>query len=132
MADNAGVNVSALNVEIETENAIVSANCRKRIPVVPGNKATGTNTATSTSDVAITAPVTSFIATDAALCGSGMPSVMWRSTFSMTKIASSTTRPVSNVIPKSVSVLTENPSNFTNTKFPISETGMVIAGMNVL
>ena len=49
------------------EKAMVSANWRKRIPVVPGKNATGTNTATSTSDVAMTAPVTSFMAAEAAL-----------------------------------------------------------------
>src|SRR5437879_10703049 len=117
---------------MDTEKAIVSANCRKRIPVVPGNSATGTNTATSTSDVAITAPATSFIATDAALCGSVIPSTICLSTFSITTIASSTTSPVASVIPNSVSVLIEKPSNFTKTNVPINETGMVIAGINVL
>src|SRR6476660_7154765 len=132
MAESAGVNVSALNAEIETENAIVSANCRNKMPVVPGNSATGTNTATSTNDVAITAPATSFIATDAALCDSVIPSTMCRSTFSITTMASSTTRPVASVIPNRVSVLMEKPSSFTNTNVPISDTGIVIAGMNVL
>src|SRR5467141_4300859 len=132
MAESAGVSVRALNAEIETEKAIVSANCRNRIPVVPGKSATGTNTATSTSDVAMTAPVTSFMATEAALCGSVIPSTMCRSTFSITTMASSTTSPVASVIPNNVSVLIEKPSNFTKTNVPISETGMVIAGMNVL
>src|SRR5438270_4932866 len=132
MAERAGVSVSALKAEIATENAIVSANCRNKIPVVPGNKATGTNTATSTSEVAITAPVTSFMATDAALCGSVSPSIMWRSTFSITTIASSTTKPVASVIPNSVNVLIENPNSFTKINVPTSETGIVIAGMNVL
>src|SRR5215472_10519810 len=132
MADSAGVSVKALNAEIDTENAIVRANCRKRIPVVPGKSATGTNTETSTSDVATTAPATSFIATDAALCGSVIPSTMCRSTFSITTMASSTTSPVASVIPNSVSVLIEKPSNFTNTSVPTSETGIVTAGINVL
>src|SRR6202140_2240356 len=105
---------------------MVNANCRNKIPVVPGNNATGTNTATSTNDVAITAPATSFIATDAALCGSVMPSVICRSTFSITTIASSTTSPVANVIPNSVNVLIENPNNFTKINVPINETGIVI------
>src|SRR5215467_14763146 len=132
MAESAGVSVSALNAEIDTENAMVNANCRNKMPVVPGKSATGTNTATSTSDVAITAPATSFIATEAALCGSVIPSTMCRSTFSITTIASSTTRPVASVIPNRVSVLIENPKAFTKMKVPISETGIVIAGMNVL
>src|SRR6266481_488402 len=132
MAESAGVKVSALNAEIETENAMVKANCRNKIPVVPGNSATGTNTATSTSEVAITAPATSFIATDAALCGSVKPSMMCRSTFSITTIASSTTNPVARVIPKSVNVLIENPSSLMKTNVPISETGIVTAGISVL
>src|ERR1700743_2337834 len=132
MAESAGVSVKALNAEIDTENAMVSANCRNKMPVVPGKSATGTNTATSTSDVAMTAPATSFIATDAALCGSVIPSLMWRSTFSMTTIASSTTSPVASVIPNSVSVLIEKPNSLTKMNVPISETGIVIAGMNVL
>ena len=100
--------------------------------MVPGKSATGTNTATRTSDVATTAPATSFIATDAALCGSVIPSTICRSTFSITTIASSTTSPVASVMPNSVSVLIEKPSNLTKTNVPTSETGMVIAGMNVL
>ena len=67
MAESAGVRVSALKAEIEIENAMVSANWRNRMPVVPGKNATGTNTATSTSEVAMTAPATSPMATDAAL-----------------------------------------------------------------
>src|ERR1700675_3220283 len=132
MAESAGVSVSALNAEIETENAIVSANCRNKIPVVPGNSATGTNTDTSTSEVATTAPATSFIATLAALCGSVIPSVICRSTFSITTIASSTTSPVASVMPNKVNVLIENPNNFTKMKVPTKETGMVIAGIKVL
>ena len=81
-----------------------------------GKRATGTNTATRTSEVAMTAPATSFMATEAALCGSVMPSAMWRSTFSMTTMASSTTRPVARVMPKSVRVLMEKPRSFTKMK----------------
>ena len=102
------------------------------MPVVPGNSATGTNTATSTSEVATTAPATSFMATEAALCGSVMPSAMWRSTFSMTTMASSTTNPVAKVIPNKVSVLMEKPSALTKMNVPTSDTGMVIAGISVL
>src|ERR1700719_2026540 len=111
---------------------MVSANCRNKIPVVPGYRATGTNTDTSTSEVATTAPTTSFMATLAALCGSEIPSVMWRSTFSITTMASSTTSPVASVMPNSVKVLIENPKALMKIKVPTSETGIVIAGINVL
>src|SRR4051812_24510241 len=65
-ADSAGVSVNALNAESATENAIVIENCAYNRPVVPGKNATGTNTAISTSAVAMTAPNTSRIASDAA------------------------------------------------------------------
>ena len=117
---------------MEIEKAIVSANWRNRIPVVPGKNATGTNTATRTSEVAITAPVTSFMAADAARLGSLSPSLICRSMFSITTMASSTTSPVASVMPNSVRVLIENPSNFTKAKVPISDTGIVTDGMMVL
>ena len=50
----------------------------------------------------------------------------------MTTIASSTTMPVASTMPKSVSVLIEKPSSFTKANTPISETGIVAAGMIVL
>jgi len=105
-----------------TENAIVSANWRNKIPVVPGNSATGTNTATNTNDVATTAPATSFIATDAALCGSVMPSAMCRSTFSITTIASSTTSPVASVMPNSVNVFDRKSKRLNKDKRPYQRT----------
>ena len=45
-----------MKAEMAMEKAMVSANWRKRMPVVPGKNATGTKTATSTSEVAMTAP----------------------------------------------------------------------------
>jgi hypothetical protein len=52
--------------------------------------------------------------------------------FSMTTIASSTTMPVARTMPKSVSVLIENPITLTNANAPTRDTGIVIAGMSVL
>jgi hypothetical protein len=66
MPASAGVSVNALKAEIAIENAIVSANCWYKRPVVPGKNATGTNTAPRTRAVAMTAPVTSPIASEAA------------------------------------------------------------------
>src|ERR1035437_10240448 len=138
-AASAGESVSALNAEIAIENAIVRENCLYIIPVVPGKKLTGTKTEISTSDVAMTALVTSAMATEVALCGSWAQSVLpeipspsrWRCTFSITTIASSTTRPVASVIPNSVSELMENPNSLMKVNVPMSETGMVIAGIIV-
>ena len=52
--------------------------------------------------------------------------------FSITTIASSTTMPVARMMPKSVSVLIEKPSSLMNANAPMSDTGIVIAGMSVL
>src|ERR1700677_1144660 len=101
------------------------------MPVVPGKNDTGTNTAMSTSDVAMTALVTSPIASEVALCGSQWSAAMCRCTFSMTTMASSTTSPDASVIPNSVSELMEKPKTLMNAKVPISETGIVTAGMMV-
>src|SRR6266567_9174348 len=131
IADKAGDSVSALNAEMAIENAIVSANCRYRIPVVPGKNDTGTKTAINTSEVAITALVTSPMARDVAACGSECSMEMCRCTFSITTIASSTTRPVARVMPNKVSELMEKPNSLMNANVPISDTGMVTAGMMV-
>ena len=101
-------------------------------PVVPGKNATGTNTATSTMPMTMTAENTSRIASTAASCALLLYSRMCRSTFSITTIASSTTMPVASTMPNSVSVLIEKPKSLTNANVPMSDTGIVIAGMIVL
>src|SRR5271154_5116989 len=131
IAASAGVKVSALKSEIAIEKAMVRANCLYRMPVVPGKNETGTNTEISTSEVAMTALVTSPIASDVALCGSQCSSEICRCTFSITTIASSTTRPVASVIPKSVRELMEKPNILMNANVPTRETGIVMAGMTV-
>ncbi len=99
---------------------------------MPGKNDTGTNTAISTSAVAMTAPSTSPIASDAACFAVRPYSWMWRWMFSITTIASSTTMPVASTMPKSVSVLIEKPISFTKAKTPTSDTGIVAVGMIVL
>src|SRR5664279_642985 len=101
------------------------------MPVVPGKNETGTKTEIKTRDVAITALVTSAIATEVAVCGSECSIEIWRWTFSMTTMASSTTRPVARVMPNSVKELIENPKSLMKANVPMSETGIVTAGMMV-
>src|SRR6185369_5587570 len=113
------------------EKAIVSENCLYRMPVVPGKNDTGTKTEMSTSDVATTALATSAMAIEVAVCGSVLPSLICRCAFSITTIASSTTRPVARGIPNSVSELIENPKTLLNANVPIRDTGMVTAGIIV-
>jgi hypothetical protein len=58
----AGLSVSALIEDTQTETTMVMANCWYSNPVMPAIPATGINTATNTSVVAITGAVTLFIA----------------------------------------------------------------------
>jgi len=88
------------------------------------------NTDTSTRTIAITGPVTSSMAFLAASLGESPPS-MWRSTFSTTTIASSTTSPMHNTMPNRVRVLIENPRTYMPAKVPISETGTATMGISV-
>ena len=54
---------------------------------------------------------------------------MWRSTFSTTTMASSTTMPIASTRPKSDSVLSEKPEISMTAKVPTSETGTATSGM---
>ncbi len=78
------------------------------------------------------APEISRIAADAAANGAIFFCWMKRAIFSMTTIASSTTSPVASVRPKSVRVLIEKFRSFISANVPISETGIVIAGISVV
>ena len=57
-AESAGLSVSALNAEISTDIAIVTANCWYIRPVIPGMNAVGMNTAARMSAIATTGPDT--------------------------------------------------------------------------
>ena len=71
--------------------------------------ASGTNTATSVSAIAMIGPLTSRMAWYVASLAD-KPASMFRSTFSTTTIASSTTIPIASTIPNSDSALIENPN----------------------
>ena len=91
-------------------------------------KAVGTNTAISTSEMAITAvPTSSIVRCEA--CRGDSPSAMLRSTFSTTTIASSTTMPIASTSPNSVSMLSEKPNASISAKVPIKDTGIATIGM---
>ena len=90
------------------ETATVTANCLKSSPEMPGMNATGTNTDNSTRVIAMIGAVISAIATLTASPGdSSGRSVMTRSTFSTTTIASSTTIPMARTTASSETVLAE-------------------------
>ncbi len=78
--------------------------------------------------MAMMGPETSRIAARVASSGSA-PSSMWRSTFSTTTIASSTTMPMASTSPNSESVFRENPRASITANVPMSETGTATSGM---
>src|SRR3954469_13943409 len=97
---------------------------------MPAMNAVGTNTAQSTSEIAMTGPVTSSMALRDASRGDS-PCAINRSAFSTTTIASSTTIPIASTSPNSDRLFIENPSNPMTKNVPISETGTAIIGMTV-
>ena len=99
--------------------------------MTPGRKATGTNTAARTAVVAMIGPVTSRMAALAAASGA-RPFSSWRSTFSTTTMASSTTRPIAKTSPSMLTVLSEKPSAIITASVAMRDTGMAIAGMTVV
>ncbi len=107
-AHSAGDNVSAFRAEIIIAALIVTANWRNRVPEIPGMKAIGTNTDSSTSVIAMIGAVIWVMAFLVASAGesSGSSSIT-RSTFSTTTMASSTTMPMASTIASSDTVLAE-------------------------
>ena len=75
---------------------MVTANSSKSRPIRPPRKSTGMNTATSESVIEITVNVISRLPLIAASI-TGSPRSMWRTMFSSTTIASSTTKPTARV-----------------------------------
>ncbi len=95
-------------------------------------KPIGTNTESSTSEIAITGPVICRIAFLVASAGerNGSSSIT-RSTFSTTTIASSTTTPTASTSASNDTVFALNPSARRTAKVPIRLTGTATVGMMV-
>ena len=91
-------------------------------------KIDGTNTAHSTSAIAISAEPTSSMLLRAASRGAS-PAAILRSTFSTTTMASSTTMPIAKTRPNSDRLFSVKPNAAMKKKLPISETGMATSGM---
>ncbi len=91
-------------------------------------KTDGTNTAHSTSAMAISAEPTSSMLLRAASRGR-RPAAMLRSTFSTTTMASSTTMPIASTRPNSDRLFSVKPNAAMKKKVPISDTGMATSGM---
>ena len=107
-AQSAGDSVSALTAEITIDTETATANCRNSSPEMPGMNATGTNTESSTSVMAMIGAVISVMARCAASAGEieGFFSSS-ASTASTTTMASSTTIPIASTRASSDTVLAE-------------------------
>ncbi len=101
------------------------------MPVEPPRKAIGTKTAASTSPMPTSAPVIWSIDLRVASSGDSPSSLISRSTFSTTTMASSTSRPMASTIANIVSMLIEKPSAASTPNVPSSTTGTAIVGISV-
>ena len=88
---------------------------------------TGKNTTASVIEVDITAKNISLLPSSAAL-RIGKPNSSFLNIFSVTTIPSSTTSPVANTIPSSVSTFMENPKMYITKNVAMSEIGISIIG----
>ena len=118
-----GVSVRATTPEKKIDAARVMANSRKSLPVLPGMKARGTNTAMRVAVVAMTAKPISRAPSKEASSG-GSPSSMRRCTFSISTMASSTTMPMASTMASRVSTLMEALKKLITMKAAMIETGI--------
>ena len=100
------------------------------LPTDPWKHAIGTNTDTSTVVMPTIAPVIWPIALRVAARGESCSSIMMRSTFSTTTIASSTRMPIASTIANIVSTLMVKPIASRMPKVPISATGTTSVGIS--
>jgi hypothetical protein len=97
-----------LIAEITIATDTATANCRNSSPEMPGMKAIGTNTESSTSVIAMIGAVISVMALRDASAGDSVGSrSSCASTASTTTIASSTTMPIASTSASSDTVLAE-------------------------
>ena len=101
------------------------------LPMEPEKKARGTNTTISTTVMPMMAPEICPIALRVACTGESPSSLMMRSTFSTTTMASSTTMPITSTMPNMVSTLIEKPATSITASVPSSATGTTMVGISV-
>src|SRR5579871_2826853 len=109
----------------------VTANSRKRRPTMPVMSRMGINTAISDILIVTTVEPISW-APKTVACIGVMPASRWRVMFSITTIASSTTKPVATVKAMSERLSMLYPIRYITPQVPISETGTAMLGMMVV
>jgi len=100
-------------------------------PVEPGKNIMGPKTAESTRPMPTSALVISPMDLRVASRGDNPSSLMTRSTFSTTTMASSTSSPMASTMANMVSMLMENPNSASTPKVPSSTTGTAMVGIRV-
>src|ERR1035438_9258099 len=125
-----GVVVSEISIDTMMAVDSVIANSRNRRPTMPAMRRIGIKTAISDMLMDKMVKPISFEPWNAAFIG-GMPASRRRDMFSITTIASSTTKPVEivNAISERLSML--KPNRYITAKVPMSETGTATVGMSV-
>src|ERR1035437_8704122 len=125
-----GVVVSEINIEIMMAVDSVIANSRNRRPTMPAMRRIGMNTAISDMLMDKMVKPISFEPWNAAFIG-GMPASRSRDMFSITTMASSTTKPVEMVSAISDRLSMLKPKRYMTAKVPMSEAGTATVGMSV-
>jgi hypothetical protein len=122
------VAVSDTTIEIKIAVAIVTANSRNRRPTIPPISRSGMNTATSERVIESTVKPISPAPASAAAKGP-LPCSRYRVMFSITTIASSTTKPVEMVSAMSERLSRLYPIRYMTPKVPMSDSGTATLGM---
>ena len=120
----------ATSNEMNTAAATVRPNCLKYCPLMPPMKLTGRNTAMMVNEVATTASPISSAASMAARKPL-LPMRMWRTMFSISTMASSTSTPATKDNDSSVIPLSVKPIHCIKAKVGMADKGMASAEMSV-
>jgi hypothetical protein len=126
-----GESVSATKPETTTAAASVIANSRNNEPVRPPWNAMGAYTVASVIVIAMMGPRSSRAPSNAASMRF-LPSRTWRSMFSTTTIASSTTSPTESTIARIVSRLRLKPNASITIAAPTRDTGIATSGTSAV
>src|SRR6202042_1852155 len=125
-----GVTVSEINIEMAIDKQRVTANSWNSRPIKPPMNSRGTNTAIRERLIESTVKLTSWAPFRAASQGD-IPSSMKRAIFSITTMASSTTKPVETVNAMSERLLMLYPSRYIPENVPINEAVTATPGTRV-
>ena len=125
-----GVRESEIAPEMRIAMAIVTANSLSRRPRIPPMNSTGINTAASESVMERIVKPISRPPLSAASIGVS-PCSMWRTMFSRTTMASSTTNPTARMRAMSEKLFTLNPRRYMPPNVPMIESGIAALGMSV-